>query len=71
MKAETMTMEDIRLEGLEALSKRLGPVGMVRFIQQYQHGRGDYSKERHALLAGTSVRDIANRIRKRQGKRTI
>lgn len=69
MKTETMTMEDIRLEGLDALSERLGPLGMVRFIQQYQRGHGDYSKERHALLNGTTVREIVTRIRKKQGRR--
>lgn len=71
MKVETMELEDIRLEGLEALCQRLGPIGMVRFLQQYQRGRGDYSKQRHALLAGATVREIANRIRKNARKQTI
>lgn len=37
---------EIRTAGLNALRKALGPVGMVRFIQQYDLGHGDYTKER-------------------------
>jgi hypothetical protein len=25
----------------------LGPVGMTKFIQQYDHGYGDYTKEKY------------------------
>jgi hypothetical protein len=41
------TMEDIRRQGLEALARELGPVGMVRFLQLFENGSGDYVKERH------------------------
>jgi hypothetical protein len=29
------------------LKEALGPVGMVRFIQQYENGYGDYTKEKY------------------------
>jgi hypothetical protein len=45
-----MTLEEIRKTGLEALAERLGPVDMVRFLQQFETGRGDYSAEREAWL---------------------
>ncbi len=38
---------EIRNEGLKALRKALGPVGMARFIQQYENGEGDYTKEKY------------------------
>ena len=38
---------EIRKIGLQALKEALGPVGMVRFIQQYETGYGDYTKEKH------------------------
>jgi len=41
-----MTLEQIRLTGLEALARDLGPVGMVRLLQQFETGWGDYSVER-------------------------
>ena len=36
MDVEAMTLEQIRLAGLEALSRDLGPVGLVRFLQQFE-----------------------------------
>ena len=38
---------EIRKVGLQALKDALGPVGMVRFIQQYETGYGDYTKEKY------------------------
>jgi hypothetical protein len=39
-------MDQIRLAGLKALNQELGPVGMIRFLQQFETGSGDYTKER-------------------------
>ena len=36
----------IRTVGMQALKDVLGPVGMVRFMQQFDLGYGDYTKER-------------------------
>lgn len=44
--ASIMTMDQIRLAGLKALSRELGPVGMIRFLQQFETGSGDYTKDR-------------------------
>jgi hypothetical protein len=38
---------EIRRIGLQALNDALGPVGMVRFMQQYENGSGDYTKEKY------------------------
>lgn len=37
---------EVRKAGIQALSEALGPVGMARFMQQYDTGDGDYTKER-------------------------
>jgi len=37
---------EIRAVGMKALKEALGPVGMVRFMQQYDLGYGDYTKEK-------------------------
>lgn len=42
----TATLDDIRRAGVEVLVRELGPVGMVRFLQQFETGRGDYTAER-------------------------
>jgi hypothetical protein len=47
----TMSPAVIRKVGLEAVAKKLGPLGMVRFLQQFETGRGDYTKERGHLLS--------------------
>lgn len=37
---------EIRTVGMQALRDVLGPVGVVRFMQQFDLGYGDYTKER-------------------------
>lgn len=39
----------IRAAGFEALKNALGVVGAVRFLQQYDTGHGDYTKEKYDL----------------------
>jgi len=48
---------------MEALSRELGVVGMIRFMQQFEMGRGDYSKDRHEWLDQYTVDDIAKLVR--------
>jgi len=59
-------LEQIRQAGLAALDRELGPVGMVRFLQQYETGSGDYSVERHRTLGEQDVRTLAEMIRQRR-----
>jgi hypothetical protein len=40
-------LTEVRKIGLQALKEALGPAGMVRFIQQYENGSGDYTKEKY------------------------
>ncbi|HPB80695.1 MAG TPA: hypothetical protein PK200_01525 [Spirochaetota bacterium] len=53
-----MGIEKIREEGIDALSKRLGPDGMIRFMQQFNSGSGDYTRDRHILYDDLSIEDI-------------
>lgn len=39
----------VRIAGLEALKRELGVIGAVRFLQQYDSGYGDYSKEKYSI----------------------
>lgn len=66
--ARTMTLEQIRLTGLEALARELGPVGMVRFLQQFETGWGDYSIERHRWLDKLDIQTLAEQIQQRRKK---
>jgi hypothetical protein len=56
----------IRKAGLEAVAKKLGPLGMVRFLQQFETGRGDYTKERNPWLKDTELQEILSEIRKKR-----
>jgi len=39
--------DQLRERGLEIHCRELGIVGMIRFLQQFDTGKGDYSQERH------------------------
>ena len=56
-----MTTEQIRSAGLEALQRRLGRAGMVRFLQIFSAGKGDYTKERRVWVDHTSLDDLLRR----------
>ena len=66
MNAQTMTLEQIRAAGMAALTRELGVVGMIRFMQQFETGEGDYSKDRYQWLDGQDVEVIAKRIQEKR-----
>ncbi len=68
MKARVVSPVQIRRRGLQALAKALGPVGMVRFLQQFDSGSGDYTKERPQWLGGLTLREMMKEIRKQRLK---
>ena len=66
MIVDTTNLYQVRQAGIQVLSRELGPTAMIRFIQQYERGCGDYSKERHDWLGNFSVHDIVRQIRSKQ-----
>ena len=59
----TMTLEQIKLTGMQVLFQHLGAVGMVRFLQQFHIGWGDYTTERHTWLnQDEDVQSLAEKI---------
>lgn len=52
------TLEEIRQVGLEALRQSLGRAGMIRFLQQFETGQGDYTQTRRAWVDHTSLEDL-------------
>jgi len=67
MTVATMTLEQVRVVGYSALLRDLGPVNMVRFLQQFETGHGDYTLERHQWLDQYTVEEIVQEIQKRRG----
>ncbi len=64
-----MTPTELRKRGFKALVDALGCVDAVRFLQQYDPGDGDYTKERHQWLSQLTLDDFRAYVqRKRQQK---
>jgi hypothetical protein len=65
------TLDEIYREGLEALRERLGRAGMIRFLQQFESGSGDYARERHAWVDRTTLAELRaaaeTKLAKRKG----
>ena len=61
------TLQEIRREGLQALLDRLGPAGTIRFLQQYEPGRGDYTKQRRQWLGDVRLEEAVKGIEQRRG----
>lgn len=60
-----MTPEEIRNAGLQALERELGVVGMVRFLQQFEKGTGDYTKDCYDWLREEDIETFVREIEQR------
>jgi hypothetical protein len=61
-----LSQAEIRRLGIEALSKALGPAGMARFMQQFEMGSGDYTRDRDQILGNPSIDEIFADIQEMQ-----
>ena len=68
MSTSIMTLEQIRVTGLAALMEKLGPDGMIRFLQQFETGTGDYTTERHQWIDQWDIDRLIVKLRERQSK---
>lgn len=66
-KTDIKSINEIRKLGIDALAEALGPVDMARFLQSFDLGRGDYTKEREKWL-DQGLEDIVVEIKKRRKK---
>lgn len=55
--------EELRRQGFAALVAALGWVNAVRFIQQYESGQGDYSRDRDQFLPNWDVETIVQKMK--------
>ena len=53
MSQNQKTLEEIRIAGLRALDQALGPADLIRFLQQFEHGHGDYTEDRRRTRHGS------------------
>jgi hypothetical protein len=66
MSTKRRTLAEIRVAGLEILARELGPADFVRFLQQFEPGRGDYTAERHRWLDHLDADTILQMIQERR-----
>ncbi|CAN5336391.1 MAG: hypothetical protein ACR2GW_06245 [Pyrinomonadaceae bacterium] len=66
MSTQELTQEQIRIIGLEVLARELGATGLIRFLQMYEQGSGNYTNERTNIVSGQTVAQIAERISRRR-----
>lgn len=57
-------LEKIRREGLKALKDTLGIEGMIKFLQMYSGGKGDYTKEREIFINDLKIDDFEKFLEK-------
>jgi hypothetical protein len=62
MNSQSMTLEQIREQGLAVLRQHLGSVGMVRFLQQTEMGWGNYTEERYQRLGEPDLEELPKKI---------
>lgn len=63
------TLDQIRRVGLTALRARLGRAGMIRFLQQFETGEGDYAAQRREWVDRATLAELEERATVRS-KRT-
>jgi len=62
-----MKLTEIRQIGYKALIDSLGVVGMLRFLQQFEAGYGDYTTQKYDQVEPT-LEDFKQFIRKQDKK---
>ncbi|MDE3068136.1 MAG: hypothetical protein KGJ60_11375 [Verrucomicrobiota bacterium] len=70
MKTDTLNPAELRSAGCQALAEALGPLGMARFLRQFERGNGDYTRDRKSWLRDSSIQTVAQRIRRRKKSRS-
>jgi hypothetical protein len=60
------TLLQIQQEGLEVLVDKLGPADAIRFMQIYENGSGDWTKDREKFLENDPAILIKNIMERRK-----
>lgn len=57
---------EIQRKGYQILAKELGVVNFIRFLQEFEKGRGNYTEDRHNWQDVYSVQDILEEIKNKK-----
>jgi hypothetical protein len=68
MSTNLLDPAELRRQGFEALVKALGWVNAVRFLQQYESSRLDYTRERHQFLPDWDAETLMRKLREKRAE---
>ncbi len=63
MNVQTKPLSEITRHAIDLLSKEMGIVDTVRFLNQFTTGYGDYTEERDALFKDLTLDEILAAIK--------
>ena len=66
MTTNVLPLTDITRSAIHVLCREIGVVNTARFLNQFNLGYGDYTRERDELFADLTVDDIVNEIYRKQ-----
>ena len=64
MNVQVKPLSEITRDAIDLLSKEMGIVDTVRFLNQFTTGYGDYTKERDALFKDLTLDEILATMKK-------
>lgn len=64
MNVQAKPLSEITRNAIDLLSKEMGIVDTVRFLNQFTTGYGDYTKERDALFKDLTLDELLAAIKK-------
>lgn len=65
MSVQAKPLTEITQEAIELLTREMGLVATVRFLNQFSTGYGDYTSEREALLGDLTLDQILAAMKSR------
>ena len=68
MMLETKPLVEITRDAIKVLSKEIGIVNTVRFLNQFTAGYGNYTEERQQLYADMGLEEIVKEIKQTRGR---
>ena len=64
------TDQQIQAIGLDLLEKELGTSGLLRFLQQFERGHGDFTQARQLQAEHENVDSLVNQIIQRRRQKS-
>jgi hypothetical protein len=64
MNVQTKPLSEITRQAIDLLSKEMGIVDTVRFLNQFTTGYGNYTEERESLFKDLTLDDILATVKK-------